>query len=60
VSYVEEWDDEEGDAFSELEELDEDDEWVCAFPNECLMAYTEHMRSECYTVEMAEEYMSGE
>jgi hypothetical protein len=38
---------------------DDDDSWDCAYPGECLMGYTDHMRHECYTVEDAEEMDGG-
>jgi hypothetical protein len=34
---------------------DEEDEWGCEFPGKCCMP-GDHMRSECYTAEMAEEW----
>jgi hypothetical protein len=34
---------------------DEIDKWTCAFPDRCLMP-GEHLRWECYTREMAEEW----
>lgn len=36
-----------------------DDAWECAYPSECLMRYTDHMRLECYTGEDAEEMDGG-
>lgn len=38
-----------------IEQDDDDDYWDCAYPGECLMGYTNHMRHECYTVEDMEE-----
>lgn len=39
-------------------EDDEDDQedWECAFPGQCLMPDPLHHRSECHTVEDAEAY----
>lgn len=42
------------------DEQDGGDEWECAFPERCLMAYADHMRDECYTAEMYEDYMKEE
>lgn len=39
---------------------DEEDEWGCVFPGECCMAYTDHMKGECYTPEMYEDYVREE
>jgi len=47
-----------GDCADEVVE-DDDDSWDCAYPDECLMRYTDHMRHECYTVEDAEEMDGG-
>lgn len=39
----------------------DDDDWECAYPGECLMAFTlEHMRSECVTLADAEAYAEKE
>ena len=38
---------------------DDDDSWDCAYPGECLMRYTDHMRCECYTIEDAQEMDGG-
>jgi hypothetical protein len=35
-----------------------DDDWGCAFPDNCCMAFAPHMRDECHTPEMAEEWLS--
>lgn len=35
---------------------DDQEDWECAFPDECLMPSPLHHRSECYTVEDAEAY----
>lgn len=35
---------------------DDDDEWVCEFGERCLVPHFIHLRSECYTVEMAEQW----
>lgn len=34
---------------------DDEDEWECQFPASCVMP-GDHMRSECYTAQMAEEW----
>jgi hypothetical protein len=34
----------------------DEESWTCAFPGHCLMAYADHMRDECHTVEMLEAY----
>jgi len=34
----------------------DEDEWGCCFPEGCLMAYADHMKGECHTVEMLEAY----
>lgn len=31
----------------------DDDEWACAFGADCLSPHFNHLRSECYTAEMA-------
>jgi hypothetical protein len=36
---------------------EEGEDWSCAFPGRCLMAHTDHMRDECYTAEMYEEFV---
>lgn len=36
---------------------DEEDEWGCEFGDLCLMPSYDHLRSECYTKEMAEAWM---
>lgn len=38
------------------QDWDDEDEWGCHYPDRCLMSYTNHMRSECHTVEMLEAY----
>lgn len=45
----------EGDvsSFSACEDLEDDSELGCCFPGECCMP-GQHMRSECYTSDMAE------
>lgn len=40
--------------FDEAE--DDDEQWECAYPGECLMPGISHHRSECFTVEDAEAY----
>ena len=63
MPYVEDWNDDNydlpryGGEDDYCEERDDED-WSCAFPGRCLMAYTDHMRDECHTVEMYEQYMS--
>lgn len=39
----------------EEDRTDDEDAWECEFPDRCLMP-GDHMRSECYTREMAEEW----
>lgn len=38
------------------DDLDDDEQWMCAYPDKCLMPSPDHHRSECYTVEDAEAY----
>jgi hypothetical protein len=65
IPYLEDWNDDNydlpryggEDGYYDSERDDED--WSCAFPDECLMAYTDHMRDECHTAEMYEEYARG-
>lgn len=35
---------------------DDEDEWECEFGVDCLMPSFYHRRSECYTVEMAQDW----
>lgn len=35
---------------------DDEEEWECAYPGECLMPGLGHHRSECYTAEDMEAY----
>lgn len=57
--YEEDFDDRDDE--EEWERLDrEEEEWTCAFPGNCCMAFAPHMRDECHTPEMAAEYMSGD
>lgn len=50
-----EWDHEtEEDNDLDYDEPDERDEWGCEFGDRCLMPSYNHLRSECYTREMAE------
>lgn len=42
--------------FDMREYEDEEEDWECAYPNECLMPSPGHHRSECHTVEDAEAY----
>jgi hypothetical protein len=62
--YMEDWNDDDYDlpryGGEDDYEEDEEEDWSCAFPDECLMSYTDHLRDECYTVEMYEEYMKEE
>lgn len=37
---------------------DDMDSWECAYPDRCLMAFADHLRSECHTVEDMEAYYS--
>ncbi len=39
---------------ADYEEDDDEDEWECAFGVRCLMQSVPHLRSQCYTREMAE------
>lgn len=47
------------DDFDYDETEDEDESWECAYPGECLMPGMGHHRSECFTVEDAEEMDGG-
>lgn len=38
------------------DEGEDEEQWECAFPVECLMPGMGHHRSECFTVEDAEAY----
>lgn len=38
------------------ERADDEEDWECAYPDQCLMPSPTHHRSECYTVEDAESY----
>ena len=52
------WDGEEYD-YTDLADDDNEDEmdsWECAYPEQCLMAFADHLRSECHTVEDMEAY----
>lgn len=40
----------------DFDELNDEDEWECAYPDKCLMPSPLHQRNECYTVEDLEEY----
>lgn len=44
----------EEDEGYEIEDEDDED-WSCAYPGECLMRHADHMRCECHTVEDMEE-----
>jgi hypothetical protein len=52
----EEYPDPYDDDYEQVEEweLDDPNEWGCHFPEQCLMAYTDHMKSECHTVQDVE------
>jgi hypothetical protein len=51
-------DDDDQNALNDRYALDEAiDEHTCCFPGNCLMP-GEHMRSECHTAEMVEDYLS--
>lgn len=50
------YDDIEDDDDFGNEELEELEEFGCLYGDECVMSYCEHLPSECYTVEIAEEY----
>jgi len=61
MSYCEDYIDpfvDEADEYYEFEDEDNED-WECAYPGECLMGYADHLRCECYTVEDAEEMDGG-
>lgn len=45
------------DDYEPEEDDDYEDQWECCFPDRCLMPSYNHMRSECYTREMAEAWM---
>jgi len=57
--YIEPFDRDPDYDFVIAEEEDDDDSWDCAYPGECLMGYTDHLRCECYTIEDAEEMDGG-
>lgn len=61
MSYCEDYDDpfDRAPDYDFVIAEDEDDSWDCAYPGECLMGYTDHMRHECYTTEDAEEMDGG-
>lgn len=44
---------EEGDDYSP------DDEWECQLPGNCLHSSVDHHESECYTQEMAEDFLKA-
>jgi len=46
------------DCLDEILDDDEEDDFDCAYPDECLMV-GDHLRCECYTVEDAEEMDGG-
>lgn len=51
---------EDDDDYREDYDRDDDDfEWGCLFGPYCLAPSYDHMKSECYTKEMAEEWAEG-
>lgn len=47
---------EEDDWLEDEPDEDDENEWVCRFPGECLMPGIDHHSSECFTREMAERW----
>jgi hypothetical protein len=47
------------DSCADEDTEDDEEEWECIYPGECLMPGMGHHSSECYTVEDAEEMDGG-
>jgi hypothetical protein len=53
--YVNPFDRDPNDDEGEIEREDDEDNWICLYPDKCLMPAL-HTRDECHTVEDAEAY----